>query len=249
MKIFNNITTYLPILIICNLSHVAQASSPSQLQFGMAGSINQQAYKNNNHLTSVFPSLFYDSKYFYIDGDEIGLYAIHQPKHQLKANLYYDNSEFKPSGTLSNLNKRHSALMAGGSYTYISPYGGLQVLVEKDIQSRSRGTFATFAYLAEAQYKKWTISPELGLQWNDRNYNNYYYGISAAEAQTSQQPAYTLKQSIQPYIGLDIGYQISPHWTIYSSQHLSRLSQQQQRSPMVNKATTLNTTFGILYRF
>ncbi|MBF7685100.1 MipA/OmpV family protein [Acinetobacter sp. B10A] len=227
----------------------AYANTPTTLQVGVAGAIDIQAYKNNNFPTTVFPSVFFDSNYVYVDGNEIGLYALHTPKHQLKLNLYYNSTEFKPSDTLSRLDKRHASVMAGGSYTYITPYGGFQILAEKDIQSRSHGTFATLAYLAETHYKQWTFSPELGLQWNDKNYNNYYYGVSEIEAQRSQIDRYTPKQSIQPYFSLDIGYQINPHWTLYNSSQVTRLSRQQQQSPMVNKIADFSNSIGILYQF
>ncbi|SDB81206.1 MipA/OmpV family protein [Acinetobacter boissieri] len=227
----------------------AHADTSTALQVGVAGTIDIQAYKNNNFPVTTFPSIFFDSKYAYIDGDEIGLYALHTEKHQLKLNLYYDSTEFKPSDELSQLNKRRPSLMAGGSYTYITPYGGFQVLAEQDIQSHSHGYFATFAYLAEAHYKKWTFSPELGVQWNNKQYNNYYYGVSTAEAERSQITAYTPNSSFQPYFNLDIGYQINSHWTLYSSHQVTRLSRQQQLSPMVDKVADVSNTLGILYRF
>ncbi|MBF7687864.1 MipA/OmpV family protein [Acinetobacter rathckeae] len=237
------------VMMVLTITSDAHADPSPTLQIGVAGAIDIQAYKNNNFPVTTFPSIFFDSKHFYIDGDEVGVYALHTEKHQLKLNLYYDSTEFKPSDTLSQLNKRRPALMAGGSYTYISPYGGFQILAEKDVQSRRHGSFATLAYLAEAHYKQWTFSPELGVQWNDQHYNNYYYGVSHAEAERSQIQEYRPKQSIQPYFSLDIGYQINPHWTLYTSHQVTRLSRQQQQSPMVDKVADVSNTLGILYRF
>lgn len=245
---FKNTIGATTVMVLATI-HCAYADTAPTLQVGVAGAIDIQAYKNNNFPVTTFPSIFFDSKYVYIDGNEVGLYAIHAPKHQLKLNLYYDSREFKPSDQLSQLNKRRPSLMAGASYTYITPYGGFQFLAEKDIQSRSHGSFATLAYLAEAHYKQWTFAPELGLQWNSQQYNNYYYGVSIAESRRSQVQIYSPKQSVQPYFSLDIGYQINPHWTLYSSHQVTRLSRQQQLSPMVNKVADVSNTLGILYRF
>ncbi|MBF7690114.1 MULTISPECIES: MipA/OmpV family protein [Acinetobacter] len=236
-------------LLMANSLCFLHAADTSKLQIGLTDTYDFQAYKNQNNPNTVLPAIFYDSRYFYIDGDELGFYGLNQDHHKLKFNLYYDSSEFKPSDELKTLNKRKPSVMAGGSYTYITQYGGFQVQAEQDILSRSHGAFATFAYLAEVNYGQWTFAPELGIQWNSKKYNNYYYGVSATEAQTSGLKEYHPKQSLQPYLSLDTGYQLNSRWTLYGGLQFTGLSNQQYHSPMVEKHMDISTSLGFLYRF
>ncbi|ESK39704.1 hypothetical protein P256_01386 [Acinetobacter nectaris CIP 110549] len=248
MKLAATKIIILPLLMVNSFS-LANADEPSKLQVGLTDTYDFQAYKNQNNPNTILPAIFYDSQHFYIDGDEVGIYGINQPNHKLKLNLYYDSSEFKPSDQLNNLNKRKPSVMAGGSYTYITQYGGFQVQAEQDILSRSHGAFTTFAYLAQLNYNKWTFAPELGVQWNSKKYNNYYYGVSTAEAQATGLKEYHPKQSLQPYLSLDTAYQLNSRWTLYGGLQITGLSNQQYHSPMVNKQTDISTSLGFLYQF
>jgi len=220
-----------------------------KLTVGVNLSFDYQAYKGHRVEFSGLPVLFYDNDRLYLEGDEAGMYLINDDKNELRLNAYYDGSSYRPSGPLRSLKERHWSVMAGASYMRITPFGGFKLQVGQDLLNRSNGMVATMAYLAEFEQGKWSIYPEFGLQWNNAKYNQYYFGVSAAEASRSGLSEYTVKQSVQPYASLVIDYRLNKHWDAFTIFSLNALSNEQFRSPMISSRYDFEPAIGLNYTF
>lgn len=245
------IATFVPLfgLVLGSASVYADDDQQPTLTVGMEYSVDFQTYKGQRTYHTVLPTVFYDNNKVYAEGDEAGVYLINDDKNELRLNGYYDGNSYDPTGELKGLDQRKWSVMAGASYMRITPYGGLKAQVGTDILSRSKGTVITASYVAELKHNQWSFYPELGLQWNDAKYNQYYYGVSESESKRTHIQAYDAKQSINPYASMAINYRFSKHWSAFSTLEVTYLSKEQADSPMTERRTGINPSIGFNYSF
>ena len=236
-------------LLLSSTYVYAETEHKPTLSIGLNYSIDYQSYKNDRTYQSVLPVAFYDNDKVYLEGDEAGVYLLNDEKNELRLNALYDGSSYSPNGALSGIDRRKWSVMAGGSYMRITPFGGFKAQVATDVLSRSKGTIATASYLAEIKKDKWTFYPEIGLQWNDAKYNQYYYGVSDAEAHRTGMSAYTPKSSVNPYMSIAANYDLSNHWSVFGTLNVNYLSNQQTNSPLIVQHADFNPSIGIKYNF
>ena len=236
-------------ILVCSSSIYAEDESKASLSIGANYSVDFQSYKGQRTYQSVLPTAFFDNDKVYIEGDEAGVYLLNDDQNQLRLNVDYDGNSYDPTGELSGLDRRKWSVMAGGSYMRITPFGGLKAQVGTDVLSRSKGTVATASYVAEINKDKWSFYPEIGLQWNDAKYNQYYYGVSDAEAHRTGMSAYTPKSSVNPYMSIAANYDLSNHWSVFGTLNVNYLSNQQTNSPLIVQHADFNPSIGIKYNF
>lgn len=221
----------------------------NQLGVGLSTSLDFQAYKGDTTVSSILPAFFYDNDKFYIEGDEAGFYLLNDDKNELRINAYYDGSSFDPKGSLRTLKSRKWSAMAGTSYMRITRFGGFKAQIGTDILSRSDGTVGTLSYLAELKKGDWSFYPELGFAWNDKKYNDYYYGVSAQEAKSAGISEYHPKDSIQPYANINVNYKLNNTWNLFGGLEVNYLSNQQHNSPIVERRFDIEPSLGFIFKF
>lgn len=224
------------------------------LKIGLNASANQYAYRQDNDIT-VMPQAFYDNNRVYIEGAEAGVYGFKNAQNEWRATLGYDGRSFsaEDAGTpaLRGLDDRDWSLMAGTSYMRITPYGGFKAQVETDVLNHSDGTAIKLAHLSKFKLMddKVTLYPELGLQWYDDKYNNYYFGVSQKEATRTGLKPYQADSGVNPYVNISANYAFSPTLSGFVSQHLEYLSDTQKDSPLVDDNFDSKTKIGFNYQF
>ncbi len=236
------------ILLYSACIYADEGKKPS-LSIGADYSIDFQPYKGKRTYQSVLPTAFYDNDKIYIEGDEVGAYLLNDDKNELRLDVGYDGSSYDPSGRFSGLDRRKWTVMGGASYMRITPIGGFKTQVATDLLSRSKGTYVTASYLAEIKKNNWSFYPEIGLQWNDTKYNQYYYGVSEQESQRTGIQAYKPNSSVNPYLSLATNYDFSKHWSAFGTLDVNYLSNRQAESPIVDRHLDINPSFGIRYTF
>lgn len=230
-------------------SAYAEDNITPDLTIGLNYSLNWQAYKGRSIYHNVLPVVFYDNNTLYIEGDDAGIYLFKNEHHQFRLNILYDSNSFDPSGALYLLDQRRWSILAGASYMRITPIGGFKVQLATDMLSRSQGTIARASYLAAVEQGKWSFYPEFGLQWNNAKYNRYYFGVSETEAKRSGVLAYEPHQSIAPFASIAVNYDVSKHWSVFSSLEFNYLSHEQFKSPMAKKHSEITPSFGVNFNF
>lgn len=236
--------------ILLSSSYVyANDDQPAALSIGANYTVDFQPYKGKRTYQSLLPTAFYDNGRVYLEGDEAGVYLLNDDHNELRLNAAYDGSSYDPSGELTGLQRRKWSVMAGGSYMRITPFGGLKAQIGTDVLSRSKGTIATVSYLAEISRGKWSFYPEIGVQWNNAKYNQYYYGVSSLEAQRTGISSYQPSSSFHPFLGMAADYQISKDWSAFGTLNVDFLSKEQTNSPMIDRRTDIYPSIGIKYKF
>ncbi|WP_019673688.1 MipA/OmpV family protein [Psychrobacter lutiphocae] len=230
----------------------ADAKDKIGLQVGVNVIANKSAYDLKDTQFSVLPSAFYEGDKVYARGSQFGGYLFNDGTSELSAYVepmgpYYDPKEAR--GNLRLLDKRKWSAMVGGSYLYRSPIGGFRGQVATDISGHSDGTVARLTYIARFNPGKWTLYPSAGIEWNDKNYNEYYYGVNRKQSAKSGVAYYKPSSSFSPYISVNGMYSINNDWDVFLGQKFTFLADEQRDSPMVDDRVDYRTTLGLLYRF
>lgn len=224
----------------------------AKISVGVNVLINKNAYDTDSTDVRVLPGVFYDNNKVYVRGAQAGAYLINDGSNQLSAYTELAGSEFDPdeaSGALSKLDKRKWSAAAGLTYLRRTPVGGFRAQLATDVLGRNDGTLGRLTYLARVSKDKLTVYPSVGMEWHDRNYNEYYYGVSDEESARSGVAAYQPSQSFNPYISVSANYDIDDKWAGFASQSLNYLPNELRDSPMVDSRIESNTVLGLLYKF
>ncbi|WP_227677472.1 MipA/OmpV family protein [Psychrobacter ciconiae] len=224
----------------------------AQLSVGANVLINKSAYDTDGTEVRVLPGVFYDNNKIYARGAQAGVYLINDGSNQLSAYTELAGSEFDPDdagGALSKLDKRKWSAAAGLTYLRLTPIGGFRAQLATDVLGRNDGSLGRLTYLAKVSKDKLTVYPSAGFEWHDRNYNEYYYGVSNEESARSGVAAYQPSQSFSPYVSVSANYDINDKWAGFASQSLHYLPNDLYDSPMVDSRIEANTAIGLLYKF
>ena len=247
-----SITRINTIFFLFLVQQQAFAEVEPRLSIGGTVNFNYQAYKHtqNDPDITYMPAFFYDNQRVYAEGDEIGAYLYEDKENEFRVNAYYDGMQFDPKNSdFNGISKRKWSIMAGVSYMRVTPFGGFKLQVGSDVLSRHSGTVVTASYLAELQSGNWTWYPELGLNWNNKNYNQYYFGVTHQESKLNNIEEYNPKSSVSPYASLNGSYFINNHFNIIFGAEVNYLTNQMFNSPLVKNRFDVEPFVGALYKF
>lgn len=200
---------------------------------------------------SVLPYVFYDDDRTYIEGTEAGLYAKKSDKDHTRFGLSFDGRHFDPkhaNAQLSALDKRTASTQVHLNHLHITPVGGIRLKVAHDIDNE-RGTKVTLAHLTRFERQNTTIYPQIGIDWHSKDYNRYYYGVSAQEAKRAGLKSYAPTGGASPFIAVTTNHRLSEHLSILVNGRVQWLSPAQKQSPMSNKDKSTSLRVGVGYRF
>jgi len=239
--------------VLLTLLVVAGSAAGAELSLGMQGGIYETAYRTRHADNWLLPYVGYSGEAWYIDGTEAGYNIINNDTQLFRAKLYYYSQQYRSSdgrnAALRSLNSRYSTMMAGLTYQYISAIGAFSTTAGVDTLNNSRGVVINTAYTLLHQSGKFTLVPEVGIDWSDTGNTRYYYGVSREESARSGLPVWHPHSSTVPYIQLAINYAWTPRWNswgeITERFYPSAISQ----SPMVNKHNVTEFTVGVSYTF
>ncbi|WP_432480566.1 MipA/OmpV family protein [Moraxella sp. ZY200743] len=247
---------YLSLLMASTLPFITHAQSlpvnpDARLSLGLNVAYGKNAYQADDILV-VSPHGFYDNNRWYIEGGEAGFYPYKDNKHHARIGLAYDGPSFNPKnskGTLQGLDKRKASAQALISYMYVSPIGGFKAKVATDALSHHDGTVITLSHISRFEHDKFTIYPTVGVNWYDKNYNSYYYGVSSAESNRTGIDAYQPNSGFAPFASAMINYEMKDNITLFANQRIEWLASAQKNSPMTDDKITSTTRLGVSYRF
>lgn len=228
------------------------ADPNAELSVGANVIITNSAYDVDGSEVRVLPGVFYDNNKFYARGAQAGAYLINDGTNQLSASIQLAGNEFDPedaNGALSGLDERKASAAAGLTYQRRTPIGGFRAQIATDVLGRNDGNFGRLTYLTRISKDKLTVYPSVGIEWNDEDFNDYYYGVSDEESARTGVAAYSPSQSFSPYVSVSANYDINDKWAGFASQTLNYLSNEQHDSPMVDSRVDSNTVIGLLYKF
>ena len=202
--------------------------------------------------TKIVPTVFYESQRMYVRGNQLGVNLIKSQDKELSAYVQTAGDPYNPKNAENEhqkLKKTNGSIMAGGSYLYVTRFGGLQAQMATEVAGNSGGSLAKLSYLAKFKQGGLTVVPSAGVTWYDKNYNNHYYGISQAESDATGLNSYQPNAGFSPFVSVMATYAMDDSLSLFFNQNTSLHGNEQLNSPKVKDRTISATTVGLLYTF
>lgn len=202
--------------------------------------------------TKIVPTVFYESQRMYVRGNQLGVNLIKSQDKELSAYVQTAGDPYNPKNSKSDhqkLKKTNGSIMAGGSYLYVTRFGGLQAQMATEVAGNSGGSLAKLSYLAKFKQGGLTVVPSAGMTWYDKKYNKYYYGISQAESDATGLNVYQPNADFSPFVSVMATYDMDDNLSLFFNQNTSLHGNEQLNSPKVKDRTINATTVGLLYTF
>lgn len=228
-------------------------ASADDFSIGAGVLIEQSPYKDYDRQVYPMPIINWQSEYFFVTGLNAGIYALHTENHRLFVQIDYLPNQFKSSKTdnnaLKKLDDRKASFMSGIGYEYKADWGDITANLLTDISGRSDGIIADMAYGYPFQLGRFHLKPQVGVAWQNRKYNDYYFGVSETESSRSGLKKYSPESGSTPYISMNAHYSINDSWDVFLIGRYVRLSNEIKDSPMTSRSSATTVATGVMYRF
>jgi MipA family protein len=152
------------------------------------------------------------------------------------------------TAALSGLKDRKTPIPLGIGTFQETPYGGLFLNAFVDA-NKSHGTLLEATYAAEFKLGRWSFFPQVGLEYTSGKYNNYLYGVTAAESAASGFAAYNAGGSTAPVLGLGVDVPLGEPWVLTMQLRRKWLDSSVRNSPLVGRRTQDTGFIAVSYRF
>lgn len=220
---------------------------------GLGGTFSTSEYRGVERLGTALPILGYEGERLYLRGLSAGVHLFRNENNEINVQLSYLPQNFyaswSDSGAMKKLDDRYSTAMAGLNYRLRTEFGILAATLSTDVLGVNNGVKADASYSYPIRFANVSIIPTAGVQWTDTNYNDYYYGISKSEAQSSGLSRYSPESSLAPYGELTLRVGLTESWSAFVSGRTAFLGEEITDSPMVERNVKYSLSGGLLYAF
>lgn len=239
--------------ILTSAIFCAQSAQAGSWSLGASALVSPNPYRGHQDRVYPVPIINYDGDDFYFHTLTAGYNLWKDQQNQLSLMLYYSPLHFKPGDSdddrMKQLDKRRGTLMSGVAYSHNAEWGTLRTTFSGDVLDNSNGLVGDVAYLYKFTTGSWAFVPGVGVTWNSKNQNKYYYGINGNEANRSGFNSYKPDDSWSTYLELSVNYQINPSWNAFFMGRYINLGSEIKDSPMVDKSYTGLLWTGVTYSF
>lgn len=232
----------------------AYAVGLDELELGIGVESESSIYKTVDDETQAMPIINAELGNFYIQGGDIGYNIIDNenvtigPVVSLFEGYGFDQ-EYLGVG-YKGLETRDG----GASYGLLAEFEMEPFAFELKPMSHSKeGNSIELSVEYEIRGRSFLLMPALFIEHLDKDYTDYYFGVSQAEVNnrlnTGLTRSYTASSATN--IGIEIGafYQLSPRWLLSGRVEYTKFDSSITDSPLVDEKSSTSIAAGISYRF
>ena len=246
--------------LIC-LSSICYAESetpqfPNSLPDRIVGDIGGAVYTTNLHIGSYgtqsapLPYGFFDYKRFAMRIDQLALKTVKMGFGHLEIVGKVDPDTYKVKSTINGqtINKGYQVPIGIGTFQE-TPVGVFMINAYHDF-GKSNGNLFELNYFAEVELvKKIVIYPQIGLERQTSQFTNYYYGVTASQAQQTGYQSYTAQGSTNPLAGFLMEIPIVDDWYLNVYGKRKWLGSGVNNSPVLTRSFQDTMFVAVAYRF
>jgi MipA family protein len=224
---------------------------------GLAVVSGQKAYKGMDRETRALPMLSFENQYVKLSGPNLELklpgLALSDSQRLnfgIVAKLFGGGGyEASDSPALAGMAERESSLWAGAKVEWENDVADVKLELLGDASSKSKGQRVVLGL-----GRKWMLGPsvmlmpQVGVEWVDKKYVDYYYGVRASEA-TAGRAAYLGKATLNPEVSLTGIYRFDKQQSLMLNVGAKALGKEIKNSPIVDRSTENRVMLGYTYHF
>lgn len=220
---------------------------------GLGAHVFDYGYRATDAKTYPVPAISVETEHFYLKGLEAGAYVLKTDRQRLSVGISYMPLSFDANDSddrrMKRLDDRDASVFANVGYSLDTGFGMLNVQLGGDISGKSDGFMGDVNFMKRFAFGEFGITPQIGAIWTSDKFNQYYYGISAAEAKKSGLDRYDPERGVSPYVRLMADWQVTDRISLYAESSLRVYSNEIKDSPMIDKDYAYGFGCGVSYRF
>lgn len=225
--------------------------APGVWGLGIGAGVERQPYTGIDNNKRLLPLLTYDSEYFRFAGLTADWKFARTERFAFALRGKYalgDGYEADDAPVLAGMDKRKAGFWVGGAATWNADVAKLSLELLGDVSGHSKGTQARLGIERSFTSGRFVFTPRASVLWADKQYVDYYYGVTGAEA-TASRAAYEGKSTVNVQAGLRTAYVLDPRQSLFLDVSATALGKEIKDSPLVDKKTVPAVAIGYLYRF
>ena len=219
---------------------------------GITFSIAQRPFKSVDDQFTSLPYLSFQYKNFYIEGTNVGYKFINKDNYGLEFLItprYYESQEsFAKNGDLDGIDKTKQTFLAGISSQFKTDFATYTVQVLKDLGKSNGSELTASASKVFKVSNSVSLSPAIGLTWQDSNLVDHFYGVQANEVRNNR-PLYQGQSSLNSYVLLTAVWNMTKQVQLLGQIKHEFLGSGITRSPIVDERSISSYVLGTFYRF
>jgi outer membrane protein len=225
--------------------------APGEAGVGFTWRYEPSIYRGSDRNADLLPQFRYDSQYFYLHSDRIGLKLESEAsRYELFLRRRFEGfaSDRTPE-SMAGMAKRSSGDDLGVALRQRLGAGVVYGEAMQNVSEESDGTELRLGYRYEGWWSgalRWR--PYVTLSWRDAKLNDYYYGVRPEEA-TAVRPAYAPGSGLNLELGALVAYRLTEGWQVLAGAGVTRWSSGVSDSPVVDGGTQAYAMLGLLYGF
>ncbi len=226
-------------------------AEPGSAGLGAVLGFSASPYRDGGTRHDILPLYLYEGDRLFLDANRAGVKLLKGTDYRLDVFAAQRLEGFPTDNlpdSLSGMTMRRNGVDLGLSWHSQQPWGALQVDFLHDVDSASRGNELRLGYGYAWRSGDLTLRPNLTLGLRDAKLNNYYYGVTAAEA-TPNRPAYAPGAGLNTTLALDARYELTQRWRLVGRVSATVLSSKVADSPIVQKRVLPAVYVGAAYDF
>lgn len=242
-------------MLVAGVTQAEESQEKSGVwQAGLAVATVDAAYKGRNRDNYVFPVISYEGERLYFRGIELGYSLIRTRSQELAVVSGIGGKRFEPKKNsdtgLQQLDKRDFRLETGLKFTQRTPYGRITAESRVNVRDFDTGyqTSLGYFYSLSPSPRQWQLGPRIDVSYVSGSYTDYFYGISAAEAERSGLSAYDSNSSWNASISLEGYVRLNERWSVAGTIKRSFLDDTIRNSPMTEGSHANSAFIVVNYR-
>jgi MipA family protein len=231
------------------LAKAAASDAGAGWIFGAGVAVTNPGYVGYSRQITPLPLVFYHNGRFFFAGFAAGYLLANGEHYRFSVGLQpmLNRLSSSDSPQLAGIQSRQWSIAGGANLETFGDWGRLGLNVFHDLLGRNDGTGVNLGYRLPFQVGSWTLSPGLGVRWEDSKLTDYYYGVSPAEARLPGRPAYSPGSAASPYVSLGMATRISEHWQFRGDFTYLRFASAIHASPIVDRSGSPTIFIGFVY--
>ena len=230
------------------LAKAAATETGSGWLLGGGVAVTDPGYVGFSRQVTPLPLIFYHYGRLFFAGISAGYLVSDGGHYRLALVVQPTLNRLKSSDSpqLAGIQSRQWSLAGGASLETFGGWGRLKLGLFHDLLDRNNGTSANLDYRFPFRTGDWTLSPGIGLRWQDSNLTDYYYGVNPAEARPGR-PAYSPASAASPYVSFGVATSMSAHWQFRGDISYQRFGSAIHNSPIVDRSGSPTLFVGFIY--
>jgi MipA family protein len=227
-------------------------AAPGEAAIGGVLRLEPSIYRGSNRNSDLLLQFRYDSRYFYLQSDRVGLKAVTgNARGELFLRRRFEGfASDRVPDAMAGMAKRSGGDDLGIAARYRLGAGTVYAELMQDVSEESQGRELRLGYRHEAWWSgRLRLRPYAALAWRDAKLNNYYYGVRAEEA-IPERPAYEPGAGLNLELGVLATVRLAERWQLLGGVGATRWASAVRGSPIAeDNALSPYAMIGLVYGF